>query len=92
MQNPYDGPNPLDYYPHPFDPKFNAMTEQQIAEHWIKQIDRILSKDERFALKLWKNGIDTLEGIKRVIEERGKVTKNQIQAIQNIKWGKNGHD
>lgn len=68
------------------------MTDLQKATHWVKQIDRILSKDERFALKQWKSGIATLKGIKNSIEDRGFVTENQIQAIQNIKWGKNGHD
>lgn len=59
------------------------MNEQQKADHWIRQIDRHLtdSIDPRLP--------EVLKGIKRTIKQTGKVTDRQIQAIKNIRWGKN---
>lgn len=57
--------------------------------HWIKQIDRILDNDVRFVFDRRKSAKKALKGIKKTIEETNCVTDNQIQAIQNIKHGKN---
>lgn len=65
------------------------MTDQQVADHWIKQIDRILENDIRFAYEQWPGGIRALKGIKETIKKSGKVSREQIQAIKNIRYGKN---
>ncbi len=49
--------------------------------HWLRQIDSIVNKKEVAYAK------DTLLGIRNVIQNTGKVTDNQIQAIKNIIWG-----
>ena len=49
--------------------------------HWLRQIDRVINKKEVAYAK------DTLLGIRNVIQNTGKVTDNQIQAIKNIIWG-----
>lgn len=59
------------------------------ASHWLKQIDRILNNDERFVFDKFPNGKKILKGIKKNVEQQGTITAEQIQAIQNIKWGKN---
>ncbi len=58
------------------------ITEKQKADHWVKQIDR------------WMNGRrdlfgkDALKDIRATIKSTERVTKKQIQAIKNIKYGK----
>lgn len=61
------------------------------AEHWVKQIDHLLNNDVRFVYGKRKQGKakETLQGIKEMVEERGTITDKQIQAIKNLKWGKN---
>jgi len=59
------------------------------VDHWTKQIDNMLAKDKRFVFNMFPGGRKALEGIKETIEESGEVTLGQIQAIKNIKWGKN---
>lgn len=65
------------------------MTKEQKALHWIRQIDRTLQTDKRFKLNRWQSGKNNLLGIRQRIIDAGEVTKNQIQAIKNIKYGKN---
>lgn len=60
------------------------MTDQEKANFWIKQIDRLLDNNIRF-----RNGHSTLEGIKETISSNHFITDKQIQAIKNIRWGKN---
>ena len=50
---------------------------------WTQQIDRILEEGDHD----WAAA--TLRGIRETIQRTENVTDNQIQAIKNIKWGKN---
>lgn len=59
------------------------------AEHWVRQIDHILDNDVRFVFGKRESALDTLKGIKENVQNRGTITDNQIQAIKNIRWGKN---
>ncbi len=58
------------------------MTDQQKANHWVKQIDNYLENTRR------PNLPSTLKGIRSTIKQTGRVTDRQIQAIKNIRWGK----
>lgn len=58
------------------------ITAEQKARHWVGQIDNILEKTK---LPYGKN---TLKEIRKTIVDTGKVTDNQIQAVKNIRWGR----
>ena len=59
------------------------MTPKQKADHWAQVIDKYLSNTFQ------PYGEETLKGIRNTIRETGRVTDKQIQAIKNIRWGKN---
>ena len=59
------------------------ISEQQKTEHWLKQINDVIDN------KHYRWARETLHQIRSTIEETGQVTDRQIQAIKNIKWGKN---
>lgn len=69
-----------------------TITERTKQRHWLRQIDRILTKDVRFVFNRRPAAKKTLEGIRKTIEESGHVTKNQIRAIKNFKYGRNERD
>ena len=59
------------------------MTEEQKAQHWTNVIDKHLNNTFR------PFGKEVLEGIRDTIKQTGRVTNKQIQAIKNIRWGRN---
>jgi len=56
------------------------------VKHWVRQIDRMLEKEKRY-----QKALGTLRGIKNTIEETGRVTRKQIAAVKNIKYGRGSH-
>lgn len=52
-------------------------------KHWLNQIDKLLGN---FHFN-WAHS--TLQDIKQTIENTDRITDGQIQAIKNIKWGRN---
>lgn len=59
------------------------MTDKQKVDHWIRQIDRYLEENKTPVLS------DVLKGIRKTIEETGRVTQKQARAIMSIRNGKN---
>lgn len=53
--------------------------EKKKANHWRRQIDRLLDNDVRFALKNRRESAkETLEGIRDFIDQNERITNRQI--------------
>jgi len=53
------------------------------AQFWAGRIDEMLKNFN------YKSAHETLRGIKETLEETGEATPRQVQAIKNIRWGRN---